>query len=74
MDAVESIPQIRGKLDFLIDGMVIKLNDIRTHEALGYTERFPRWAIAYKFAAEETTTTVNDVTWEVGRTVWCYYV
>ena len=68
MDAVESIPQIRGKLDFLIDGMVIKLNDIRTHEALGYTERFPRWAIAYKFAAEETTTTVNDVTWEVGRT------
>lgn len=58
----------RGKLDFLIDGMVVKISDARTREVLGTTDRFPRWAIAFKFAAEETTTTVREVTWEVGRT------
>ncbi|MEG1548613.1 MAG: NAD-dependent DNA ligase LigA [Clostridia bacterium] len=58
----------RDSLDFLIDGMVIKLRDFATREALGTTDRFPRWATAYKFAAEETTTVIRDVTWEVGRT------
>ncbi|HWS30061.1 MAG TPA: NAD-dependent DNA ligase LigA [Clostridia bacterium] len=58
----------RETLDFLIDGMVVKIGDLRTREALGATDRFPRWAIAYKFAAEETTTVVREVTWEVGRT------
>lgn len=65
---IEAAEENRGKLDFLIDGMVIKVRDFATREALGNTDRFPRWAIAYKFAAEETTTTVRDVTWEVGRT------
>ena len=55
-------------LDFLIDGMVVKVRDFATREALGATEKFPRWAMAFKFAAEETTTTVRDITWEVGRT------
>ena len=58
----------RDKLDFLIDGMVIKVNDFAVREALGYTDKFPRWAIAYKFEAEETTTTLEEIEWNVGRT------
>lgn len=58
----------RDQLDFLIDGMVVKICDGATREALGATDRFPRWAIAFKFAAEEATTILRDVTWEVGRT------
>lgn len=58
----------RKALDFLIDGMVIKVDDIRLREKLGYTDKFPRWAMAYKFEAEETTTVLKDVVWNVGRT------
>jgi DNA ligase (NAD+) len=58
----------RDTLDYLIDGLVIKINDFRTREALGYTDRFPRWAVAYKFKAEEMTTLLKDVSWNVGRT------
>ena len=58
----------RDKIDFLIDGMVIKVNDLKLREKLGYTEKFPRWAMAYKFEAEETSTVLNDVVWNVGRT------
>ena len=58
----------RDSLDFLIDGMVIKATDFALRSRLGATEKFPRWAMAYKFAPEETTAVVEDVTWEVGRT------
>ena len=58
----------RDKLDYDIDGMVIKVNDYAVREQLGFTDKFPRWAIAYKFEAEETTTVVRDVIWQVGRT------
>ncbi len=58
----------RHELDILTDGMVVKINDIRTREVLGYTNKFPRWAMAYKFEAEEVTTTLLDVVWNVGRT------
>lgn len=58
----------RNSLDFLIDGMVIKATDFELRARLGATEKFPRWAMAYKFAPEETTAVVEDVTWEVGRT------
>ncbi len=58
----------RSALDFAIDGMVVKVNDYQVRAALGYTDKFPRWAIAYKFEAEETTTTLKDVVWQVGRT------
>ncbi|MBO6061859.1 MAG: NAD-dependent DNA ligase LigA, partial [Clostridia bacterium] len=58
----------RFELDYDIDGMVIKLNDMAAAEALGYTDRFPRGAIAYKFPAQEQTTVIEDITWEVGRT------
>ncbi|NLD52153.1 MAG: NAD-dependent DNA ligase LigA, partial [Clostridiales bacterium] len=49
-------------------GVVIKVCDHATRQALGYTDKFPRWAVACKFAAEENTTTLERVTWEVGRT------
>lgn len=55
-------------LDFLTDGLVIKINDLRAREVLGYTQRFPRWAIAFKFEAEEITTELKEVIWQVGRT------
>ncbi len=58
----------RGELDFLIDGMVIKVTDFAAREALGYTQKFPRWAIAFKFPAEELTTVLTGVKWDVGRT------
>ncbi len=65
---IDLAEQTRGTLDFLIDGMVIKVTDFALRESLGATEKFPRWAMAYKFAAEETTSIVEEVTWEVGRT------
>ncbi|WEK53846.1 MAG: NAD-dependent DNA ligase LigA [Candidatus Cohnella colombiensis] len=58
----------RDQLDYLIDGAVVKLTDMRTREVLGYTDKFPRWAVAFKFEAEETTTVLESVSWEVGRT------
>lgn len=67
-DEIDKAEESRPHLDFLIDGMVVKVRDFATREVLGATEKFPRWAMAFKFAAEETTTTVRDITWEVGRT------
>ncbi|MBR4435284.1 MAG: NAD-dependent DNA ligase LigA [Clostridia bacterium] len=63
-----AVTEKRSKLDFLIDGLVIKLNYLALFHEMGYTDKFPRGEIAYKFAAEELITTVNDITWEVGRT------
>ena len=65
---ITQVGKTRNKLDFLIDGMVIKINDIKTRQELGRTEKFPRWAIAYKFEAEEISTMLNGVVWQVGRT------
>jgi DNA ligase (NAD+) len=65
---LERLAEKRGELDYLIDGAVVKLTDMRTREALGYTDKFPRWAVAFKFEAEEATTVLRAVTWEVGRT------
>jgi len=56
------------ELDFLIDGLVIKINDIGMRKELGYTQKFPRWAIAYKFEAQEVITELKNVIWQVGRT------
>ena len=68
MAEIDLAEQRRDTLDFLIDGMVVKVTDFALRRELGATEKFPRWAMAYKFAAEELTATVLDVTWEVGRT------
>lgn len=65
---IEKIGQMRSSLDFLIDGVVIKVNDFGLREELGYTDKFPKWAVAYKFDAEQVTTTLLDVDWQVGRT------
>ena len=65
---VHEIEAARDTLDFLIDGATIKLTDMRTREVLGTTDKFPRWSIAFKFAAQETKTKLLDVTWELGRT------
>lgn len=62
------VTEQRERLDFLIDGAVIKVVDMRTREALGYTDKFPRWAVAFKFEAEEAATVLEAVSWEVGRT------
>lgn len=64
---VQEIEEQRDDLDFLIDGAVLKVNDRRLYDALGYTDRFPRFAIAYKFKAEEATTKLEEVVWQVGR-------
>ena len=68
MEQLADIEKRRSELDYLIDGAVVKVTDFRTREALGYTDKFPRWAVAYKFEAEETTTVLESVTWNVGRT------
>lgn len=62
------IEKKRPHLDFLIDGIVFKVNDVNLREDLGQTDKFPRWAIAYKFKADEATTIVKDVVWQVSRT------
>lgn len=66
--AISEIEAERKNLDILTDGAVIKLNDLASREILGYTNRFPRWALAYKFEPEEYTTLLKDVIWNVGRT------
>lgn len=66
--AIEKIEVERKNIDVLTDGAVIKLNDCTRREAIGYTDKFPRWAMAYKFEAEEAETTVRAVRWQVGRT------
>lgn len=68
IETLHEIVEKRPTLDYLIDGAVIKLTDMRTREALGYTDKFPRWAVAFKFEAEETTTVLESVSWNVGRT------
>ena len=68
IEEIDIIKDERMALDVLTDGLVIKVNDIRTREVLGYTNRFPRWGMAYKFEAEETTTKLLEVVWNVGRT------
>ncbi|MCM1394531.1 MAG: NAD-dependent DNA ligase LigA [Corallococcus sp.] len=65
---IEQIGEARSSYDFLIDGVVIKVNDFQLREQLGYTDKFPKWAVAYKFDAEQVTTKLLEVDWQVGRT------
>jgi len=58
----------RGKLSYEIDGMVIKVNSLEQQRRLGFTMKSPRWAIAYKFPAQQATTTLKDIILQVGRT------
>ena len=65
---IRHIEEIRNTLDFLIDGVVVKVGDFALRSQMGFTDKFPRWAVAYKFEAEESVTTLKKVTWELGRT------
>ena len=58
----------RHKLPYETDGVVIKVNDLQQQEELGYTAKAPRWAMAYKFKAEQVSTLLNEITYQVGRT------
>lgn len=66
-EEIKYIETIRFDLNYDIDGVVIAIDDIRTRELLGNTVKFPRWAIAYKFEAQEATTKLLEVEWNVGR-------
>ena len=66
-EQIKYIEDIRFDLNYDIDGLVIVIDDIRTRELLGNTVKFPKWAIAYKFEAQESTTKLLDVEWNVGR-------
>ncbi len=68
VNVVKKIDSVRDEIDVLIDGAVIKINEMETREELGFTIRFPKWALAYKFEALEVTTVIKDVIWQVGRT------
>ncbi|MBQ8162116.1 MAG: NAD-dependent DNA ligase LigA [Clostridia bacterium] len=65
---IQEVGEKRPTLDWLIDGVVIKVGDFALRREMGFTEKFPRWAVAYKFEAEENVTRLNSVTWELGRT------
>jgi len=65
---IEKIDKIKDNLDVMIDGMVIKVADCLVREDIGYTNKFPKWAMAFKFKPVELSTMVQDVVWQVGRT------
>lgn len=68
LSAIDEVDALRHEIDVLTDGVVIKVEDRRTREVLGFTAKFPKWAMAFKFEAEEVSTILRDVEWHVGRT------
>lgn len=65
---VEEYTTKRNTLSYEIDGVVVKVNELSLYEEIGYTAKSPKWAIAYKFPAEEVITKIQDITFQVGRT------
>ena len=65
---IQEMTEKRSSLPYEIDGIVIKVNNIEWQERLGYTAKVPKWAIAYKFPAEEVTTKLTDIIFTIGRT------
>lgn len=68
LNYIEKWTSKRGSLSYDIDGIVIKVNDLSQQEEMGYTQKSPRWAIAYKFPAEEVITKLLDIELSIGRT------
>ena len=64
---IDYIKSVRDTLSYDIDGIVIAIDDMRTRELIGYTVKFPKWSLAFKFEAQEATTKLLDVEWNVGR-------
>ena len=67
-DEIDIIDEKRKSEDILMDGVVIRLNNIPHREEFGFTAKFPKWAMAYKFEAEEVSSILKNVVWQVGRT------
>ena len=68
LSAIDEIERERKNIDVLTDGAVIKVDSSKVRDMMGFTDKFPRWAMAYKFEAEEVTTLLKEVVWQVGRT------
>lgn len=68
MTEINAIDKRKNELDVMIDGAVVSINETAHREDIGWTTKFPKWAIAYKFEAQEVSTMLNDVVWQVGRT------
>lgn len=68
LEFIDYWDQHRHDLPYETDGVVVKINDFQQQEELGYTSKSPRWAIAYKFKAEQESTRLNEITYQVGRT------
>lgn len=65
---IKQVDEQRFKIDILTDGVVINVNDFAQRDEMGFTIKFPKWAVAYKFPAMEVTSILKDVVWQVGRT------
>ncbi len=65
---IQEVDETKENLDILIDGVVIHVDDLKQRDELGFTIKFPKWAVAFKFAPEEVTSILKDVVWQVGRT------
>lgn len=65
---IKNIDNVKKHLDILIDGAVVKVDNLSVREEIGYTSKFPKWAMAFKFEAEEQTSIINNIVWQVGRT------
>lgn len=68
MNYIEKWSKKKSKLPLEIDGVVIKVNDLRSQDELGFTSKFPRWAIAFKFESESVQTRLKNITYQIGRT------
>lgn len=68
IDFINEFTNKRNNLKYEIDGIVIKVDQLDLHDKVGYTAKSPKWAIAYKFPAEEVVTKINSITFQVGRT------
>ncbi|WP_456479429.1 NAD-dependent DNA ligase LigA [Nautilia sp.] len=64
----EEFVELRDNFEVMLDGMVVKIDEIKYHDILGYTQKYPRWMVAYKFPAVEKETIIEDVVVQVGRT------
>lgn len=68
LSRIQYIDSIKESLDILIDGAVVKVDDISIRDEIGFTSKFPKWAKAYKYAPLEASTRLNNIVWQVGRT------